>query len=379
MTLNPRQLDLFAQPIIDIYTALEAELFTLIVKRLITKQNIEKDNVLKWQMEKMNELHVLDKEMIQRISRISGVSIKKLYQILNDVGISSIQDMSIWIEDLERNGAILSTVAEVANVIDRVLSTYFAQAESVYNLINQTMLLSSKQIYTDILNETVASVLAGFKTHKQALAEVARKYAAHGVPALIDKAGRKWSTEAYVSVVTKSTVNNVYNHIEDERMQEYGIDLVRVSQHLGARHTCSLIQGRVISMLSVEETKAKYGTKYLSIYAPALKYGEGSGVFGVNCRHRRFPFVEGLNTALEREEMVNQIENKRIYDLTQEQRRLERRVRAAKRRLISSENLGDEQMIQRNKQLVRDCQKAVREFVREHDLTRQYNREKIYV
>ncbi|EMK2594067.1 phage minor capsid protein [Bacillus cereus] len=379
MTLNPKQLDLFAQPIIDIYMALEAELFKLIVKRLVTKRNIDKDNVLKWQMEKMQELHVLDEAMIERISLASGISIKKLHQVLTDAGISNIQEMSTWIEELEKSGTILRTVSDSNNLIDRVISTYFNQAESAYNLINQTMLLSSKQIYTDILNETVASVLSGFKTHKQALAEVARKYAAHGVPALIDKAGKKWSTEAYVSVVTKSTVNNVYNHIEDERMQEYGIDLVRVSQHLGARHTCSLIQGRVISMLSVEETKAKYGTKYLSIYHSALKYGEGSGVFGCNCRHRRFPFIEGLNTALEREEMVNQVENKRIYDLTQEQRRLERRVRAAKRRLIFSESLGNEEMIQRDKQLVRDFQKAVREFVREHDLTRQYSREKVYM
>ncbi|MCM3223341.1 phage minor capsid protein [Bacillus cereus] len=378
MTLNPKQLDLFAQPIIDIYAALEAELFELIVKRLITKRNIDKDNVLKWQMEKMQELHVLDEAMIKRISLASGVSIKKLHQVLTDAGISNIQEISTWIEELEKSGAIFTAASDSNNLIDRVISTYFNQAESAYNLINQTMLLSSKQIYTDILNETVASVLSGFKTHKQALAEVARKYAAHGVPALIDKAGKKWSTEAYVSVVTKSTVNNVYNHIEDERMQEYGIDLVRVSQHLGARHTCSLIQGRVISMLSVEETKAKYGTKYLSIYHSALKYGEGSGVFGCNCRHRRFPFIEGLNTPLEREEMVNQVENKRVYELTQEQRRLERRVRAAKRRLISSENLGNEEMIQKDKQLVRDCQKAIREFVREHNLTRQYNREKIY-
>ncbi|TKJ05820.1 minor capsid protein [Bacillus cereus] len=379
MTLNPKQLDLFAQPIIDIYAALEAELFELIVKRLVTKRNIDKDNVLKWQMEKMQELHVLDEAMLKRISLASGVSIKKLHQVLTDAGISSIQEMSNWIEELEKNGAIFPASSDGNNLIDRVISTYFNQAESAYNLINQTMLLSSKQIYTDILNETVASVLSGFKTHKQALAEVARKYAAHGVPALIDKAGRKWSTEAYVSVVTKSTVNNVYNHLEDERIQEYGIELVRVSQHLGSRHACSLIQGRVISMLSVEETKAKYGTKYLSIYHSALKYGEGSGVFGCNCRHRRFPFVEGLNTPLEREEMVNQVENKRVYDLTQEQRRLERRVRAAKRRLISSENLGNEEMIQRDKQLVRECQKVVREFVREYDLTRQYNREKIYM
>ncbi|HBL6145742.1 TPA: hypothetical protein LR688_002845, partial [Listeria monocytogenes] len=37
MALTPRQLDLFAQPVVDVYTTLENELFTLIVRRLKTK------------------------------------------------------------------------------------------------------------------------------------------------------------------------------------------------------------------------------------------------------------------------------------------------------------------------------------------------------
>ncbi|EAG1376831.1 TPA_asm: minor capsid protein, partial [Listeria monocytogenes] len=53
MALTPRQLDLFVQPVVDVYTTLENELFTLIVRRLKTKKNISADNVLAWQIEKL--------------------------------------------------------------------------------------------------------------------------------------------------------------------------------------------------------------------------------------------------------------------------------------------------------------------------------------
>ncbi|CCQ21856.1 Structural protein [Listeria monocytogenes] len=167
------------------------------------------------------------------------------------------------------------------------MRSYFKLAQSNYNRVNQTMLSQARQIYSDIIHETTQSVLAGLKTHRQALAETVTKFAENGVPALVDKANKRWTPEAYVRTVTRTTVNSVYNSVEDERMNEYDVDLVRISQHVGARPTCSLVQGKVICLLSVEETKTKYGNKYMSIYSPELRYGYGDGVFGCNCRHHR--------------------------------------------------------------------------------------------
>jgi len=67
------------------------------------------------------------------------------------------------------------------------------------------------------------------------LRRVSSEWAQKGVPALIDKAGRQWSTEAYVGMVTRTMSNNIANEMQDERMNEYGVDLVEVSSHDGAR------------------------------------------------------------------------------------------------------------------------------------------------
>ena len=65
-------------------------------------------------------------------------------------------------------------------------------------------------------------------------------------------------------------------------------------------------------------------------------------------------------------------------ELRQRQRFLERQVRQAKRELKLAEIIGDEEMIQAKKKLLRNRQARIRKFVAEHDLTRRYDREKIY-
>ncbi|KGL45408.1 hypothetical protein EP56_07575 [Listeriaceae bacterium FSL A5-0209] len=378
MAQTPAQLDLFVQPVIDIYAHLEMTLFDMIVKRVKTNTPVTSDNVLMWQMDRMRQLHALDRDMIKKIAAASGVTTRKLYKVLRDAGFEELKQTDRWAQQLAKGGFELAVTSEGSTLVDRIVKTLYDRAAENYNLINQTMLQQSKLIYQDILNETTSSVLTGLKTHKEALADTMNKFADQGIPALVDKGGKRWSTEAYVRTVTRSTVNSVYNHVEDERNKEYGIDLMRVSQHVGARPTCSIIQNTVICMLQVAETKAKYGDKYKSIYEPELKYGRGEGVFGCNCAHKRFGFVEGINIAPDPNEKVNQAENNRMYDLRQTQRKLERDVRAAKRRLSAAETLGNEESIQKAKKLIRDRQASVRAFTKEHKLTRQYDREKIF-
>ncbi|EAC3893013.1 minor capsid protein [Listeria monocytogenes] len=378
MALTPRQLDLFVQPVVDVYTTLENELFTLIVRRLKTKKNISADNVLAWQIEKLNQVHALDQQMIERISKASGVSAKKLFSIVKDAGYSDLTQVDNYFSKLAETGAVLPLVSDGQTIVDKVMRSYFKLAQSNYNRVNQTMLSQARQIYSDIIHETTQSVLAGLKTHRQALAETVTKFAENGVPALVDKANKRWTPEAYVRTVTRTTVNSVYNSVEDERMNEYGVDLVRISQHVGARPTCSIFQGKVICLLSVEETKTKYGNKYMSIYSPELRYGYGDGIFGCNCRHHRFAFVEGINIAPGENELIDEEENKRVYMLSQQQRLMERDIRAAKRKLSAAEELGDELTVKKAKQAVRTKQSKLRAFVKTHNLTRQYSREKVY-
>lgn len=171
MALTPRQLDLFVQPIIDVYTNLENELFTLIVSRLKTKKNINSDNVLVWQIEKLNQVHALDQQMLNKISKASGVSAKKLFSIVKDAGYSDLKQVDNYFSKLAEAGAALPLVSDGQTIVDKVMRSYFKLAQSNYNRVNQTMLSQARQIYSDIIHETTQSVLAGLKTHRLDLSQ----------------------------------------------------------------------------------------------------------------------------------------------------------------------------------------------------------------
>src|SRR5690625_4537221 len=154
-------------------------------------------------------------------------------------------------------------------------------------------------------------------------------------------------------------------------MADYGVDLVLVSSLPDPREICSHIQGKVASM----KTPGENDSKYPSIYE--FGYGEPGGIRGINCRHMFFPFVEGIME--NNQPQYSQEEMSYNRELRQKQRYYERQIRMAKRSLKIAEIMGDEETILKQKRLLRNRQARIREFIRENDLTRRYENERVIV
>lgn len=225
------------------------------------------------------------------------------------------------------------------------------------------------RMYRKVVEETTAQVLTGNLTINQAMAETVIKYAEKGIESgFVDKSGRVWHVEQYTQTVLRSTVNNTYNDLRLNRMQDYGIDLVLVSSHAAARPACARIQGGVCSM-----SNPSSNPKYPSIYE--FGYGRPDGIRGINCSHILYPFIDGLN--VNNQIQIDESKASEQYELTQKQRYYERQIRKAKRSLKLAETAEDEKAIEKYKQLVKDRQRRVREFVAENDLPRRYDKERI--
>lgn len=241
MALPPeksQQLSLF---VVEIYNAIEEELLlnmARLLKRdmdlLLTAEN--GDQYQHWRMVQLNKLGTLDKQQLQTIARHSGKTVEEVRAMLKAAGSAAIADH----EDIY-NQSVKLGLLEVAPPITNnaaligILNAYVNQALSTLNLVNTTMLKHSQQMYLDVLNTTVGKMIAGTITQQQAVRQTIAEWANKGIPAFIDKLGRKWSTEAYVNMVCRSTSNNVANEMQDERMKDYGVDLVETSSHMGAR------------------------------------------------------------------------------------------------------------------------------------------------
>lgn len=369
--ITPHNLDLFTSPVSDIYRALEDEIFQMVAKRLKTNPGYGKDHVLQWQVEKMAELRMLNRDTIKALSRTTGIAEKEIVKAIEEVGYKTIASV-----DSELKYAF--EPLPIPNHIDTILSQFVQQTfREIDNFVNQSLITTNygegtvTRMYRKIVEETTGRVLAGTTTINKAVAETVIKWAEKGIEtAFIDRGGHVWSLERYADTVIRSTVNRTYNELRISRMDEYGVDLVLVSALPDPREICSKIQGKVASIKNPSSNP-----KYPSIYE--FGYGEPGGIRGVNCRHMFYPFVEGLN--VNNQPQYDEETMKRNRELSQKQRYYERQVRKAKRSLMLAEEIGDEDTIQRYKKLVRARQARLREFVNEHGLVRRYDKERVIV
>lgn len=368
--ITPEQLNLFTEPVTDIYRALEDEVFQMIAKRLKTSEDIAKDTVFEWQVDKLNQLRMVNNETIKALSEATGIAEKEIRKAIKETGIVTIQSVDHELKNIY-------PPLPMPTHIDRVLESFVNQTfRELDNFVNQTLITTNygegtvTRMYRKIVEETTGRVLAGTTTINKALAETVIKWSNKGIEtAFIDRGGNVWSLERYADTVIRSTVNRTYNELRMSRMDEYGVDLVLVSSLPDPREICGHIQGKVASMKESHENDSQYPSIY------DYGYGTPGGIRGVNCRHMFFPFVEGLNENNQREYSESEMGHNR--ELRQKQRYYERQVREAKRSLKLAEEVGDPDVIERQKMLLKKRQARVREFVREHELTRRYDRERV--
>src|SRR5690625_2656376 len=370
--ITPSQLNLFTEPVTDIYRSLEDEVFQLIAKRLKTSKNITKDTDFEWQIDKLNQLRMVNNETIKALSETTGMAEREIRKAIKETGVVTIQSVDHELKNVY-------PPLPIPTHIDRVLESFINQTfRELDNFVNQTLISTNfgegtvTRMYRKIVEETTGRVLAGTTTINKAVAETVIKWSKRGIDtAFIDRGGNVWSLERYADTVIRSTVNRTYNELRMSRMGEYGVDLVLVSSLPDPRDICSHIQGKVASMKEPSENDSNYPSIY------DYGYGEPGGIRGINCRHMFFPFVEDLNENNQRQ--YSQLEMEQNRELREKQRYYERQIRDAKRSLKLAEITGDEETILRQRKLLRNRQARIRKFISENDLTRQYDRERVIV
>ena len=239
---------------------------------------------------------------------------------------------------------------------------YFARATAAA-AVNKAEEIVNKQQHLDTLNKAAGKVIMGAESRQTAVRQCIKEMSEKGIPAFVDAAGRQWSPEAYVNMDVRTTCSNAAHEAQFSRMNDYDIDLLEVDSHAGARPKCALDQGRIFS-------KSGKNRKY-----PAWKtssYGEPDGILGINCGHHVYPYIEGVST--QTYFPYDKEENDKLYKQKQEQRRLERDVRSAKREVSMLNSAGDKEGAKAAKDRVKRRTAAYNEYCEKTGLPRKADR-----
>lgn len=342
-----------------------------------------------WLLKKLAEIGRLNKENIKIIAKATGLSQTAMERMLLEVSEQVIKEIEPAMQQVARAGLVGEALpVERSKNVKQVLTTMRKQAKDTLNLCNTTMLYKARdafqrfvqnvastadeierqQKHVDILNKHTTSAVIGMESRQQALRKCIREFNEKGIPAFVDRKGREWTPEAYVNMAMRSTSNTMAAEIQMARADDFGIDLVEVDSHSGARPKCARDQGKIFDRANQSDKYPHWNTS---------SYGEPDGLLGINCGHHIFPYVEGVSIRryFPTEDMDA---NDRLYKETQVQRALERSVRKQKRECMLLDQAGDKEGFEEAAVKLKEKEAKLRRYVSSNkELHRRKDREQV--
>ena len=277
-------------------------------------------------------------------------------------------------------GAAKAFQRQAASDLNLVNTVMGYKAGSAYvNAVNAIYrdTAESRQGALDIMGKGAAKAVSGQMSLQEATRKTIRELAQKGIPAFVDKRGREWSPEAYVMMDMRSTLGNTARAAQNARCDEYNIQLIEVSSHMSARPLCATYQGRIFSRDgSKGVTTDGAGGKIYYTPLSETSYGQPAGLFGINCGHVQYPFVPGIN--FQRYFPYPKEENDKRYREFQQQRAMERGIRAAKRECMMLQEVGDTEGLQKASLRLRNQREKYRAYCKETGLKQHNDRTQVY-
>lgn len=227
-----------------------------------------------------------------------------------------------------------NTVYDGSNFDNQKNSTKQIVKNELSNLTRTTAQLS-KETLEQTFDRAYLDATSGAMTRDEAIAQAVQRLADMGLTKVEYPSGTKRSIEAAVRTAVRTAVNQNSLKCELEICNRLGANLVEVSAHLGARPTHAVWQGRVFWLNHQEGN-------YANFYE-ATGYGTATGLGGYNCRHAFFPYFEGQERTYE---PLDETKNIEVYELEQQQRALERKIREWDRKQKILASGGQEQKSQ---------------------------------
>ena len=402
--LTPDKILEYSEPAEQIYSDVVDALLLNIAKHFKSGKTL---TTQQWEIKKLSELGAVNEESAKIIAQMTGQAPSVVLEALEQTAIAATEDTEKALQKgvkekkitpppdeklltdklAKAGGAVLSSIA-VREIIDQNQS----QISDKLKLVNLNLLNSVQTQYRKIVANTVnienrllqtisdntQGVLSGAVSRAQALRQTITQINKEGLAGFTDKAGRKWSAEAYVNMVMRTTVHNEAIDTVRARQMDYGINVFYVSRHSGARPLCYPYQGRYFSWDNKSGTITD-GAGKRHRYSPvsSTSYGKAAGLFGVNCNHDAVTVIPGISMPHD-EVAQDKKQNDKIYAESQKQRYLEREVRAAKREAAMLEAAGDKEGFEKATLQVRRKQANYSVFCKETGRTKRLDRTQVF-
>lgn len=387
------QIDELSQNLIFLVNEMEDELLHRIAAQLVSDGNISDSS--KWRIRQLARAGRLDKEALAVIREYIGTQSEMLGDALYNAALSEIDNVDEMIRGAATRGLTDGRVKAPADrTAQNALKSYLKQAQSDLNMVNTVMRYKTKQAYINAVNNTfwtlnkeqhvhdalgtgALEVISGAESLQTAVRDTLKKLSEKGIPAFIDAGGHEWKPETYVRMDLRTTMGNTARAAQWQRCDDFGIDLIEVDSHMGAREKCARDQGRIYSRSGKSGTTLDGSGRTVTYYPfSSTSYGQPDGLFGINCGHHSYPYIPGVS--YQRYFPIDEEKNSERYKEFQHQRYLERKIRESKRECMLLSESGDKEGLKKAAIRLRTRKEEYSVYSRAHGLSVHTDRTQVY-
>lgn len=353
--LDPRYLRDVPEGIAEYFDELETRMLKDIARR-ISQNDYMMTSTAEYQMHKLEELGVSMSEIEQAISEVLNITDTKVKEIIHDSSYRSVQKDN----DMAKAAGIEPPHPDLTQAI---LNGIRSTNTEIRNICN-SMASAANMAFEHALDQAYLSVSSGAFSFADAVKTAVNDLGKNGIRWIDYPTGAHRRADSAIRNALRTGVNQTAARCQEQNLDEMDCNLVETTSHMGARPEHAKWQG----MLFWRKTPVNG----LQNFYEATGYGTGAGLCGWNCRHNFFPNFDGELSF----EHYDEEANAKQYELDQEQRYNERKIREWKRRQAVNKAGGVDNTREAKK--VREWQKRQADFLKKYpDMKRNYARESI--
>lgn len=346
---SPALLDALPEELAELFRSLEDTLLDEICSRLKLADQLNEVTV---QNIRALRSHGIDlKDIEKAIRKTSGISEKKLQELLDDV--------------VERNQKYYTDLIDLTHITQPETLVSIEDTWAIYEQTKQTMrnltrsmgflvdagrtILPPAKAYQWALDNATMQIQSGAINYNQAIKSAVKQLADSGLKVVDYESGHRDQIDVAVRRAVMTAVNQLNRKYSEQSMDFLQTDLVQVEAHAGARdidgpkgwENHKKWQGKLYRWAEFTKKYPDASKGEYPDFESTCGIGDVTGILGANCRHSWSAFVEGVMERTYTDEQLEHIDDGlgctfdgktyTAYEATQMQRRVERTIRKLKR------------------------------------------------
>ena len=367
------ELDTLTEPILELYEVYIQSVLNEIARRL---RGMKLTSSTAWMMQRLTESGLIYEHALKELEKLTGISEKELRRAFREAGVLGIR----FDDTVYRAAGLKPLPLNMSPAMTQVLAAGLRKTGGVMRNLTMTTAMSAQNLFIEAADLAYMQVASGAFDYISAIRDAVEHVARKGLT-VIRFPGRSEQLDVAMRRVVLTGIGQTTGELQLTRAQEMGVNLMQVSAHVGARNEGTgpmnheSWQGKVYSIVG--------STPEYPNLAEVTGLGTVVGLHGVSCRHSMYPFYEGISEQLYTQKELDEYANQKVvyqgkemsvYEATQQQRAIERKIRYWKRQKGALEAAGFDVSEELNK--IKHYQAQMRDFLKQTGLDRQYEREK---